>query len=58
MNLAPATVVDQLIEIHSQSVTALREALKSYINDGVAPDGSSRVRGDWAYPELRLEFLG
>jgi AMP nucleosidase len=58
MNLAPATIVDQLIDIHSQSVAALREALKSYINDGVAPDGSQRVRGDWAYPELRLEFSG
>ncbi|WP_156256092.1 AMP nucleosidase [Sandarakinorhabdus oryzae] len=58
MNLAPATIVDQLIDIHTQSVAALRDALKSFINDGVAPDGSSRVRGDWAYPELRLEFSG
>jgi AMP nucleosidase len=58
MNLAPATIVDQLIDIHTQSVAALRDALKSYINDGAAPDGSQRVRGDWAYPELRLEFSG
>jgi AMP nucleosidase len=58
MNLAPSTIVDQLIDIHSQSIAALRGALKSFINDGIAPDGSERVRGDWAYPELRLEFSG
>ena len=58
MNLAPSTIVDQLIEIHSQSIAALRGALKNFIDAGIAPDGSQRVRGDWAYPELRIEFSG
>ena len=58
MNLAPSTIVDQLVDIHLQSTAALRAALKAFIVTGSPPDGSQRVRGDWAYPELRLNFAG
>ncbi|MEI6419844.1 MAG: AMP nucleosidase, partial [Sphingomonadales bacterium] len=57
-NLAPATLVDQLIAIHDEATAALRAALRSYIADGQLPDAGARVRGDWAYPELRLSFSG
>ncbi|GGE09918.1 AMP nucleosidase [Polymorphobacter glacialis] len=51
-------LVDQLVLIHAESTAALRAALKSYLDDGLVPDAAARVRGDWAYPELRLSFAG
>ncbi len=51
-------LVDQLAAIHAESTATLRAALKAYLDDGVAPDDAARVRGDWAYPELRVEFGG
>ena len=51
-------IVDQLVAVHRESTAALRAALKAFIDDGTAPDAAARVRGDWAYPELRLHFEG
>ncbi len=56
--LSATALVDQLAAIHAEATTALRLALKAYIDDGVTPDPLVRSRGDWAYPELRLDFAG
>ena len=53
-----AVLVDQLAAIHAESTAALSTALKAYLDDGTTPDPAARVRGDWAYPELRLTFAG
>ncbi|WP_310497414.1 AMP nucleosidase [Sandarakinorhabdus sp.] len=51
-------IVDQLVTIHAQATASLRAALKAYIDDGTEPDPNVRVSGDWAYPELRLQYDG
>ena len=53
-----SALVDQLAAIHAESTAALRAALKAYLDHGTTPDAAARVRGDWAYPELRLDFAG
>lgn len=57
-NLAPSTLVDQLIAQHGRAVAALRAALGRFITDGVVPDPAARAHGDWSYPELRVDFAG
>lgn len=54
----PAAIVDQLIAVHDDAVAALRAALAAFIEGGTPPDPSARVRGDWAYPGLRIEYRG
>ena len=54
----PSELVDQLVAIHAESTQALRGALRAYLDHGTVPDASARVRGDWAYPELRIAFAG
>ncbi len=60
MTILPSAteLVDQLVAIHAESTAALRAALKQYLDTGTIPDAAARVRGDWAYPELRLSFAG
>ncbi len=54
----PSQLVDQLVNIHAESTAALRDALRDYLDHGTTPDGAARVRGDWTYPELRLQYAG
>jgi AMP nucleosidase len=51
-------LVDQLVAIHTESTAALRAALRDYLATGNVPDAAARVRGDWAYPELRVAYAG
>lgn len=39
-------------------MAALRDALAAFIEGGTPPDPAARVRGDWAYPALRIEYRG
>jgi len=50
--------VDRLAAIYDESVENLRRAVVSYIRDRVPPDPEARKRGDFAYPELRVEYAG
>lgn len=54
----PSELVDQLVTIHAESTAALRAALRDYLDTGHVPDAAARVRGDWAYPELRVAYAG
>ena len=53
-----ARVVDELAAIYEASVSALRGALKAYLERGERPDPRARVDGLFAYPELRLRHSG
>ena len=61
-NTAPepssSDLVDRLCVIHSAATAALRDALRTYIETGEAPDAGLRALGDFAYPELRLSYRG
>ncbi|GGI67420.1 AMP nucleosidase [Polymorphobacter multimanifer] len=56
--LTPERLVDQLVAIHAAATAALRAALADFIETGTPPDPAARVRGDWAYPELRISTRG
>jgi AMP nucleosidase len=49
-------VVDRLQELYQQSVADLREALRAFIEHGERPDPQARIKGLFAYPELRLTW--
>jgi AMP nucleosidase len=51
-------IVDRLEAIYQDSVTALRAALKAYLETGARPDPQARLEGCFAYPELRLLHNG
>lgn len=52
----PAEAVDRLAELHRTSVETLREALRAYLDHGIAPDAKARKAGAFAYPELRVRY--
>jgi AMP nucleosidase len=52
----PAGIVDRLETEYRASVEALRNALRSYIEGGPAPDPGHRRAGAFVYPELRLNW--
>src|SRR5688500_17228646 len=51
-----AVILQQLEQGYSDSVTALRDALKHFLADGRAPDPALRKSGAFTYPELRLTW--
>ena len=55
---ASAAIVDRLTAIHGAATEALRDALRAYLDTGTPPSAEARIRGDFAYPELRLRYAG
>ncbi len=53
-----AEIVAELDRLYSQSVDRLQQALTAYLRDGTAPSAEARRDGSFAYPEIRLVFLG
>ncbi|HEX4180875.1 MAG TPA: AMP nucleosidase [Caulobacteraceae bacterium] len=53
-----SAIVDQLEALYQDSVRALREGLRTYLEDGRRPDAQARIDGCFAYPELRLTHDG
>jgi AMP nucleosidase len=51
-------VVDQLSAIYEDSVSNLREALTLYVRDRTAPSPKARAKGAFAYPELKIDYVG
>ena len=49
-------LIDRLCEIYDESVGALRSALAQYLKSGEPPSPRQRVKGVFAYPELRLDY--
>jgi AMP nucleosidase len=52
----PEQAIDQATELYEASVKRLRQALEAFVTRGETPDPKARVRGDFAYPELRLTY--
>jgi AMP nucleosidase len=52
----PEDAIDRLIGLHRTSVENLRDALRVYLETGVAPDKADRKNGAFAYPELRVRY--
>jgi AMP nucleosidase len=53
-SLTPEQAVDQLMDLHSAAVLALRAALERFLAGGPPPSPDERVR--FRYPELRLTY--
>jgi AMP nucleosidase len=51
-------IVDELDALYRASVAALRLALNRFVEHGERPDEAARIRGAFAYPELRLHYDG
>jgi AMP nucleosidase len=49
-------VVRQLTEEYDRATSALRNALKAYLDSGTRPDPAHRLDGTFAYPELRITY--
>ncbi len=49
-------ILDELIERHERSVANLRRAIAAYLADRKLPDADARGRGQFAYPELRIDY--
>ncbi|MEW5289982.1 AMP nucleosidase [Erwinia papayae] len=56
--LTVAQALDQLVLLYENAVTALREAIESYIRSGTLPDDTRRAQGLFVYPELRVSWEG
>ena len=51
-------LLDRIEQIYEDSVSALRQALRDYCENGTIPDPDKRAKGLFAYPELRLIYAG
>ena len=49
-------IVDRLQALYAESVSALRSALKAYLETGARPSVDDRARGLFAYPQLQLTY--
>ena len=51
-------IVQELARLYKGSVDRLKAALTQYLTDGTPPPPESRHDGSFAYPEIRLTFVG
>ena len=49
-------IIDQLCEQSDASMACLRTALARYLRSGEKPDAEARAAGQFAYPELRVDY--
>jgi len=52
----PKAVVDALEALYGEAVSALSEALNTFLHDGTPPDGEARAGGAFCYPQIRLVY--
>ncbi len=57
-NTRSSALVAQISEEYSASVDRLRNALSAYLADRTPPTPIARQNGDFAYPELIIEYAG
>ncbi len=50
--------LDRLEDLYSRSVGNLQAAVKAYVDNGTRPDPVARTEGLFAYPELRVRWIG
>ncbi|MEQ9507044.1 MAG: AMP nucleosidase [Hyphomonas sp.] len=52
----PKAVVDALEALYAEAVSALSDALNTFLRDGTPPDGEARAGGAFCYPQIRLVY--
>ncbi|MFB8278968.1 AMP nucleosidase [Nocardia colli] len=57
-SLTSAEALDQLEKLYEQSVAALRDAIRAFVENGSVPDEATREAGLFVYPELRISWDG
>lgn len=50
--------LDKLDALYEAAVSALRQAITTYVSDGSLPETASRAAGLFVYPELRVSWPG
>ncbi len=50
--------LDRLETLYAQSVSNLRDAVKTFLATGERPDMEARARGLFSYPQLRVSWFG
>ncbi|WP_312242739.1 AMP nucleosidase [Pantoea sp.] len=56
--LTSQQALDKLEYLYDNAVAALRGAIKAFTERGSLPDADARAQGLFAYPELRINWLG
>jgi len=51
-------IIAELSRLYDEAVHALRGAIEAFVFDGTRPDPARRADGTFAYPEMRLTYLG
>jgi AMP nucleosidase len=51
-------IVEELDALFRASVGRLRDSIETYVATGTPPDPAHRTDGSFAYPEIRLRYLG
>ena len=54
--MTTATIVDALQRHYDDATSALRDALRAFIDHGIPPDPEMRTNGAFAYPQLRVDY--
>jgi AMP nucleosidase len=52
------SIVDELAAIYDESVENLRRAIGAYVHDRTPPGARARRKGEFAYPELKIDYAG
>ena len=56
--LTTAQALERLDALYYRAVNALRNAIKTFIEEGSLPDAQARADGLFVYPELRISWDG
>ena len=58
VSLTPEQALDQLQALYDQSVRALRDAIRLFIDDRSLPSAEARAGGLFVYPQLSVSWSG
>ena len=58
VSLTPEQALDQLQALYDQSVKALRDAIRLFIDDRSLPSAEARAGGLFVYPQLSVSWSG
>ncbi len=56
--MTPQAVIDRLDALYNQSVSNLRQAVKTFLETGERADAEARANGLFSYPKLTISWFG
>lgn len=56
--MTPQAVIDRLDALYTQSVSNLRQAVKTFLETGERADAEARANGLFSYPKLTISWFG